>query len=139
MGDEEYQPLKKEIRTVVILGGRRVWEPDWVYGDGLVGPRATHQGSPSLSFLKPLHLHCSCWIRSCACGARTFLLPVTLQESSQPFCLAVKVSPAPVRQPSCPFLANNGQHLPPPWHQELHSRWLKFHALYPVFTMSSSS
>jgi len=51
MGDEEYQPLKREIRTVVILGGRRVWEPDWVYGDGLVGPRATHQWSPSLSRL----------------------------------------------------------------------------------------
>ena len=99
----------------------------------------TETWAPNLSLLKPLHFHCSCWLRSCARGARTFILPVTLQENSQPFCLAVKVSPAPIRQPSCPFLAKNGQHLPPPWHPELHSLWLKFHVLYPVFTMSSSA
>ena len=99
----------------------------------------TETWAPNLSLLKPLHFHCSCWLRSCAHGARTFILPVTLQENSQPFCLAVKVSPAPIRQPSCPFLAKNGQHLPPPWHPELHSLWLKFHVLYPVFTMSSSA
>lgn len=133
--DDLYQPLNKAMNMFFQESSPCLGQTPKRHPQGI----QTETWAPNLSLLKPLHFHCSCWLRSCARGARTFILPVTLQENSQPFCLAVKVSPAPIRQPSCPFLAKNGQHLPPPWHPELHSLWLKFHVLYPVFTMSSSA
>lgn len=84
-----------------------------------VTPRDTQtetQRAPNLSFLKHLHFHCSCLIRSCACGAEPSFSP-SLYKNSTLSAWQARSSPAPVRQPSCPFLANNGQHLPhPPEH-----------------------
>lgn len=52
MGNEEYQPFKREVRTVCSDSGREEGlGARLVYRDGLVGLRATHQWSPSLSRL----------------------------------------------------------------------------------------